>query len=121
MSNNAPEPVLSKYRYEVLFGLWLAVTGTTLLRISRQPYSTRLKIEQYESIFKGQVNKSEDCWGKAPLPTCRFFFPFVRVSLFMRSFIIGSSTKAIETKSYRVMGGRRYGVRNQWYQTHMVL
>ena len=53
MSSNVSESVLAKYRYEALFGVWLAVTGVTFLRISRQPYSTRLKIEQYESIFKG--------------------------------------------------------------------
>jgi hypothetical protein len=53
MSSNASETVVEKYRYEILFGAWLAVTGATFLRIKRQPYSTRLKIEQYESIFKG--------------------------------------------------------------------
>jgi hypothetical protein len=42
-----------KYKYEALFGVWLAVTGATFMRIKRQPYSTRLKVEQYESIFKG--------------------------------------------------------------------
>ena len=51
--SNSPESALSKYRYEALFGVWLAVTGVTFLRISRQPYSSRLKVEQYESIFKG--------------------------------------------------------------------
>lgn len=51
--NSTPESALSKYRYEALFGVWLAVTGATFLRISRQPYSTRLKVEQYESMFKG--------------------------------------------------------------------
>ncbi|KAF1850816.1 uncharacterized protein K460DRAFT_22441 [Cucurbitaria berberidis CBS 394.84] len=53
MSNNASESALSKYRYEAVFGVWLAVTGATFLRIARQPYSSGLKIEQYESIFKG--------------------------------------------------------------------
>jgi hypothetical protein len=53
MSNATSETVLEKFRYEILFGAWLAVTGATFLRIKRQPYSTRLKIEQYESIFKG--------------------------------------------------------------------
>jgi len=52
---NSPETALSKYRYEALFGMWLAVTGATFLRISRQPYSTRLKVEQYESMFKGSA------------------------------------------------------------------
>ncbi|RYO52420.1 hypothetical protein AA0116_g11218 [Alternaria tenuissima] len=53
MPGNFSETVVEKYRYEILFGAWLAVTGATFLRIRRQPYSTRLKIEQYESIFKG--------------------------------------------------------------------
>ncbi|KAF1836480.1 hypothetical protein BDW02DRAFT_493585 [Decorospora gaudefroyi] len=53
MSNKASESALENYRYEILFGAWLAVTGATFLRVKRQPYSTRLKIEQYESIFKG--------------------------------------------------------------------
>jgi hypothetical protein len=53
MSGNASETAVEKYRYEILFGAWLAVTGATFLRIKRQPFSTRLKIEQYESIFKG--------------------------------------------------------------------
>jgi len=53
MTDQTPEHVISKYRYEVLFGAWLLITGGTFLRISRQPYSSRLKIEQYESIFKG--------------------------------------------------------------------
>ncbi|KAF2127487.1 hypothetical protein P153DRAFT_295218 [Dothidotthia symphoricarpi CBS 119687] len=53
MSDAAPEHALLRYRYEALFGVWLVVTGTTFLRIARQPYSSRLKLEQYESIFKG--------------------------------------------------------------------
>jgi hypothetical protein len=53
MTDQTSEHVISKYRYEVLFGAWLVITGGTFLRISRQPYSSRLKIEQYESIFKG--------------------------------------------------------------------
>ncbi|KAF2623263.1 hypothetical protein BU25DRAFT_350567 [Macroventuria anomochaeta] len=47
------EQAYEKYRYEALFGAWLVVTGATFMRIKRQPYSTRLKVEQYESIFKG--------------------------------------------------------------------
>ena len=53
MSSQTSESAIEKYRYEILFGTWLAVTGATFLRIKRHPYSTRLKIEQYESIFKG--------------------------------------------------------------------
>jgi hypothetical protein len=53
MTDQVSEHIASKYRYELLFGAWLLVTGGTFLRISKQPYSSRLKIEQYESIFKG--------------------------------------------------------------------
>jgi hypothetical protein len=53
MTDPTIENAVSKYRYELLFGAWLLVTGGTFLRISKQPYSTRLKVEQYESIFKG--------------------------------------------------------------------
>lgn len=47
------ETVYEKYKYDALFGTWLLVTGAMFMRIKRQPYSTRLKVEQYESIFKG--------------------------------------------------------------------
>lgn len=47
------EHIVSNYRYELLFGAWLLVTGGTFMRIKKQPYSMRLKVEQYESIFKG--------------------------------------------------------------------
>jgi hypothetical protein len=53
MTDQTSEHIASKYRYELLFGAWLLVTGGVFLRISKQPYSTRLKTEQYESIFKG--------------------------------------------------------------------
>jgi hypothetical protein len=53
MIDQTPEHAVSKYRYELLFGAWLLVTGGVFARIRRQPYSTGLKIEQYESIFKG--------------------------------------------------------------------
>jgi hypothetical protein len=53
MNGQTSEHIASKYRYELLFGAWLLVTGGVFLRISKQPYSTRLKTEQYESIFKG--------------------------------------------------------------------
>jgi|SRR5690242_13768390 len=53
MANQQIEQAYEKYRYEALFGIWLVVTGATFMRIKRQPYSTRLKVEQYESIFKG--------------------------------------------------------------------
>ena len=53
MASEQLETAYAKYRYEALFGVWLVVTGATFLRIKRQPYSMRLKVEQYESIFKG--------------------------------------------------------------------
>jgi hypothetical protein len=53
MTDQANEHIASKYRYELLFGAWMLVTGATFLKISKQPYSSRLKTEQYESIFKG--------------------------------------------------------------------
>ncbi|KAH7385397.1 hypothetical protein DE146DRAFT_680977 [Phaeosphaeria sp. MPI-PUGE-AT-0046c] len=63
MSDQASEHVFSKYRYEFLFGAWLLVTGGTFLRISKQPYSSRLKIEQYESIFKGTSLSAVNVWN----------------------------------------------------------
>lgn len=43
----------SRYKYEVLFAGWIVVTGAAFFRVSRQPYNTRIKSEQYETIFKG--------------------------------------------------------------------
>jgi hypothetical protein len=53
MTDQTTEHALAKYRYELLFGAWLLVTGGTFMRIAKQPYSRSLKVEQYESIFKG--------------------------------------------------------------------
>ncbi|OJD33657.1 alpha-glucosidase [Diplodia corticola] len=53
MADEGPETALSRYRYKFLFGAWLLVTGAAFLRVSRQPYHSRLKSEQYETIFKG--------------------------------------------------------------------
>ncbi|KAH8723723.1 hypothetical protein GQ44DRAFT_750779 [Phaeosphaeriaceae sp. PMI808] len=53
MSSPSREHVSSKYKYELLFGAWMLVTGGIFLRIRKQPYSASLKTEQYESIFKG--------------------------------------------------------------------
>ncbi|KAF2821045.1 hypothetical protein CC86DRAFT_397556 [Ophiobolus disseminans] len=63
MTDQTSEHVLSKYKYELLFGAWLVVTGGTFLRISKQPYSTRLKVEQYESIFKGTSLSAFSLWN----------------------------------------------------------
>ena len=53
MAAKGPELAPSSYRYHLLFGAWLLVTGAAFLRVSRQPYHARLKSEQYETIFKG--------------------------------------------------------------------
>lgn len=47
------ETAFSRYRYHLLFSGWLVVTGAAFLRVSRQLYSTSIKSEQYETIFKG--------------------------------------------------------------------
>lgn len=41
------------YRYYILTGLYVLVTGGAFFRVSRQPYNARVKAEQYETIFKG--------------------------------------------------------------------
>lgn len=42
-----------RYRFHILAAAWLLLTGAGFLRVSRQPYAQRLKMEQYETIFKG--------------------------------------------------------------------
>lgn len=44
---------LQQYRYHALVGTYVIVTGSALLRISRQPYTRSMKLEQMETIFKG--------------------------------------------------------------------
>lgn len=44
---------MSAYRYHLLFAAWISFTGLAFFRVSRQPYNTRIKTEQYETIFKG--------------------------------------------------------------------
>jgi len=39
-------------RYYVLFGVYLLGTGAAFIRVSRQPYTRSMKLEQYETIFK---------------------------------------------------------------------
>lgn len=53
MTDQGYESALSRYRYRILFGAWLFVTGVAFFRVSRQPYNSRIKSEQYETIFKG--------------------------------------------------------------------
>lgn len=40
------------YRYAVIFGAYLAVTGFAFWRIARQPYTRSIKWDQYETVFK---------------------------------------------------------------------
>lgn len=44
---------LARWRYHILFGVWLVGTGAAFHRIRRQPFRQAVKIEQYETIFKG--------------------------------------------------------------------
>lgn len=43
---------LYPYRFHILCGTWLFFTGAAFFRVSRQPYNSRVKTEQYETIFK---------------------------------------------------------------------
>ncbi|KAF2230835.1 hypothetical protein EV356DRAFT_508140 [Viridothelium virens] len=45
--------LLSKYKFVLLAGCYVAATGFAFLRVHRQPYSKAIKAEQYETIFKG--------------------------------------------------------------------
>lgn len=44
--------VLRAYKYHLLAGAYLLVTGGAMFRVYRQPYSRNMKIEQIETIFK---------------------------------------------------------------------
>jgi hypothetical protein len=44
---------LASWKYQILFAVWASVTAVAFSRIRRQPYSQSIKIEQYESVFKG--------------------------------------------------------------------
>ncbi|KAK3061777.1 hypothetical protein LTS18_005454 [Coniosporium uncinatum] len=44
---------LHTYRYHILAVTYSLFTVTAFLRVHRQPYNSRLKTEQYETIFKG--------------------------------------------------------------------
>lgn len=43
---------LYSYRFPLLCGAWLFLTGAAFFRVSRQPYNSRIKSEQYETTFK---------------------------------------------------------------------
>jgi hypothetical protein len=47
------ESRLYDYRYHILTGVYVVVTGGAFLRISRQPFARSIKWEQYETVFKG--------------------------------------------------------------------
>lgn len=56
MADQKSDPYLSyfyPYRFHILCGTWLFLTGAAFFRVSRQPYNSRVKSEQYETIFKG--------------------------------------------------------------------
>jgi cytochrome c biogenesis protein CcdA len=43
---------LKAYRYQLLFGAYVIITGAAIMRVARQPYSRSMKFDQIESIFK---------------------------------------------------------------------
>jgi len=55
LTDRTSQSMLSTYRYHLLFGLYAAVTGAAFYRVHRQPYSTSIKWEQYETISKGST------------------------------------------------------------------
>ncbi|KAI1080686.1 hypothetical protein F5B20DRAFT_538557 [Whalleya microplaca] len=52
-SEHPPENILSRYKYHLLIGTYLAITSLSFYRVHRQPFSPAIKSEQYETIFKG--------------------------------------------------------------------
>lgn len=44
---------LASWKYQILFGLWLGTTAVAFYRIRRQPFRQAVKVEQYETVFKG--------------------------------------------------------------------
>ena len=46
-------PWIEDHKYYLLVGVYSTVTAFAILRVSRQPYSGRVKAEQIETIFKG--------------------------------------------------------------------
>ena len=43
---------LRDYKYHLLAGAYVLVTGGAMLRVYRQPYNRNMKIDQIETIFK---------------------------------------------------------------------
>ncbi|CAJ2508156.1 Uu.00g093420.m01.CDS01 [Anthostomella pinea] len=52
-ANPPPESLLNRYKYHLLIGSYLALTSLFFYRVHRRPFSTAIKSEQYETIFKG--------------------------------------------------------------------
>ncbi|KAF2501491.1 hypothetical protein BU16DRAFT_522463 [Lophium mytilinum] len=52
MNSKAEHSPVYLYRFHLLFVLYASITSIAFLRVARQPYSRRLKTEQYETIFK---------------------------------------------------------------------
>ena len=44
---------INKYKFSLLTGCYVVATGLAFLRVHRQPYNQAIKVEQYETIFKG--------------------------------------------------------------------
>lgn len=56
VSNVDKEPIYSAlvgYKYPLLCATYVLVTGAAFARVRRQPYTQSIKLEQYETIFKG--------------------------------------------------------------------
>jgi hypothetical protein len=43
---------LEKHRFSLLIATYTLITAGAFFRISRQPYNARVKMEQYETVFK---------------------------------------------------------------------
>lgn len=52
MSENQKQSDLFAYKYHLLAGAYLFITGAAILRVTRQPYKRSMKSDQIESIFK---------------------------------------------------------------------
>ena len=50
MSGTSP---LIQYKYHILVGGYTFITALAILRVNRQPYSSSVKAEQIETVFKG--------------------------------------------------------------------
>lgn len=56
VANMDRQPIYSAlvgYKYPLLCATYVLITGAAFARVRRQPYTQSIKMEQYESIFKG--------------------------------------------------------------------